>query len=139
MRSGLGIVEAIGQLNGRIQDGRDIDLHVRIGIDTGLVVAGAVGPDEGMEAWRPSALPNVAARLQGLAAPDSVVISAAAYGLIAAISTAGSSASSPFVAFPSLMAIYQVLHESGARTRLDVAAQRDFPDARSRHGARRSG
>jgi class 3 adenylate cyclase len=84
VRSGLGIVEAIGQLNGRTQDGGDIDLHVRIGIDTGLVVAGAVGPDEGMEGLAAFGVtPNVAARLQGLAAPDSVVISAAAYGLIA--------------------------------------------------------
>ena len=55
VRSGLGIVEAMSRLNGQIQDGQGVDLHVRIGIDTGLVVAGAVGVDEGLEARRLSA------------------------------------------------------------------------------------
>jgi class 3 adenylate cyclase len=50
VRSGLGIVEAVGQLNSRVQSEYGIDLHVRIGIDTGLVVAGALAADEGMEA-----------------------------------------------------------------------------------------
>ena len=110
-----------------------IDLHVRIGIDTGLVVAGAVGPDEGMEGLAAFGVtPNVAARLQGLAAPDSVVISAAAYGLIAGYFDCRELGFQTIRGISQPMAIYQVLHESGARTRLDVAAQRDFPHARSR-------
>jgi predicted ATPase/class 3 adenylate cyclase len=135
VRSGLGIVEAIGQLNGRIQDGRDVDLHVRVGIDTGLVVAGAVGADEGMEGSAAFGVtPNVAARLQGLAAPDSVVISAAAYGLIAGYFDCRELGFRSIRGISQPIAIYQVLHESGARTRLDVAAQRGLSAMQGRDG-----
>ena len=133
VRSGLGIVEAIGQLNSRIQAERDIGLHVRIGIDTGLVVAGAVGADEGMEGTAAVGVtPNIAARLQGLAAPDSVVISAATYGLIAGYFDCRELGFQTIRGISQPMAIYQVLHESGARTRLDVAAQRGLPPMQGR-------
>jgi predicted ATPase/class 3 adenylate cyclase len=135
VRSGLGIVEAVGQLNGRIQDGRGIGLHVRVGIDTGLVVAGAVGADEGIEGSAAFGVtPSVAARLQGLAAPNSVVISAAAYGLIAGYFDCRELGFRPIRGISQPMAIYQVLHESGARTRLDVAAQRGLSPMQGRDG-----
>src|SRR5215469_6076793 len=151
VRSGLGIVEAVEQLNSRVQSEYGIDLHVRIGIDTGLVVAGALAADEGMEATavgvppniaaRLHALeastavgvpPNIAARLQALAVPVSVVISAAAYRLIAGYFDCRELGFHTVRGISQPMAIYQVLHESGARTRLDVAAQRGLPPMQGR-------
>ena len=70
MRTGLRIVEAVEQLNSRLQPEYGIDLHVRVGIDTGLVVAGALAAGEGMEDAAVGVPPNIAARLQALAAPD---------------------------------------------------------------------
>jgi class 3 adenylate cyclase/predicted ATPase len=136
VRSGLGIVEAVRQLNGRVRAERGIELHVRVGIDTGLVVAGAVAAaDEGMEATAAiGAPPNIAARLQGLAAPDSVVISAAAYRLIAGYFNCRELGFQTVRGISRPMAIYEVLHESGARTRLDVAAQRGLPPMQGRDG-----
>ena len=55
VRSGLGIVEAVEQLNSRIQAEYGIDLHVRIGIDTGLVVAVPLPPTRAWKTPRPSA------------------------------------------------------------------------------------
>src|SRR5215475_2699659 len=128
VRSGLGIVEAVEQLNSRVQSEYGIDLQVRIGIDTGLVVAGALAADEGMEGTTAVGVPpNIAARLQALAAPDSVVISAAAYRLIAGYFDCRELGFHTIRGISQPMAIYQVLHESGARTRLDVAAQRGLP------------
>jgi class 3 adenylate cyclase len=43
VRAGLGIVEAIGQLNTRLKEERGIQLAVRLGVHTGLVVGGEVG------------------------------------------------------------------------------------------------
>ena len=133
VRSGLGIVEAVEQLNSRIQAEYGIDLHVRIGIDTGLVVAGALAADEGMEDTAAVGVPpNVAARLQALAAPDSVVISSAAYRLIAGYFDCRELGFRSIRGISQPMTIYQVLHESGARTRLDVASQRGLPPMEGR-------
>jgi class 3 adenylate cyclase/predicted ATPase len=133
VRSGLGIVEAVGQLNSRLQSEYGIDLHVRIGIDTGLVVAGALAADEGLETTAAVGVtPNIAARLQALAAPDSVVISAAAYRLIAGYFDCRELGFQTIRGISRPMAIYHVLHESAARTRLDVAAQRGLPPMQGR-------
>src|ERR1700761_5007493 len=117
VRTGLRIVEAVEQLNSRLQSDYSIDLHVRIGIDTGLVVAGAIDADEGMEDAAVGVPPNIAARLQALAAPDSVVISAAAYRLIAGYFDCRDLGVHAIRGISQPMAIYQVLHESGARRR----------------------
>jgi len=152
VRSGLGIIEAVEQLNSRVQSEYGIDLHVRIGIDTGLVVAGPLAVDEGLEATaavgvppniaaRLQALeataavgvpPNIAARLQAQAAPDSVVISAATYRLIAGFFDCRELGFHTIRGISQPMAIYHVLHESGARTRLDVAARRGLPPMQGR-------
>ncbi len=135
VRSGLGIVEAVEQLNSRLQSEYGIDLHVRIGIDTGLVVAGALAADEGMEDTAAVGVPpNIAARLQSLASPDSVVISAAAYRLIAGYFDCRELGFHTIRGISQPMAVYHVLHESAARTRLDVAAQGGLPPMQGRDG-----
>src|SRR5215813_7383615 len=69
VRAGLALIEAIGKL--RIQE----PLQVRIGIATGLVVVGdLVGSGEAQEHGVVGETPNLAARLQGIAAPNMVVI-----------------------------------------------------------------
>jgi predicted ATPase/class 3 adenylate cyclase len=133
VRCGLGIIEAVGQLNARFQAELGIDLHVRIGIDTGLVVAGAIAVDDGVEATAAIGVtPNIAARLQALAAPDSVVISAAAYRLIAGYFDCRELGFHSIRGISQPMAVYHVLHESAARTRLDVAVQRGLPPIQGR-------
>lgn len=57
-------------------------LQVRVGIHTGLVVVGEMGRGGKREHLALGEAPNLAARLQGLAKPNSVVISAATARLI---------------------------------------------------------
>jgi hypothetical protein len=45
-RAGLGMVEAVGQLNTRLQRERGVSLAVRLGIHTGQVVVGEIGGGE---------------------------------------------------------------------------------------------
>src|SRR5262249_25610760 len=72
VRTGLGIVEALGQLNARLTQKRGIRLAVRLGIHTGLVVVGEMGAGTRYEQLALGETPNLAARLQGLATPDTV-------------------------------------------------------------------
>ena len=55
---------------------------MRIGIHTGLVVIGEIGSSEKREILALGETPNIAARIQGTADPDEVVISAATYRLV---------------------------------------------------------
>ena len=82
VRAGLGMVEAVGQLNTRLGRERDVQLAVRLGVHTGLVVVGEVGGGGRQEHLALGETPNVAARLQGIAAPNTLVISAATLPLL---------------------------------------------------------
>lgn len=125
--TGLGIIEEMKNLNIRLQQSirtrsrAPLRLAVRIGIHTGLVVVGEIGGGERRERLAIGETTNIAARLQGLANPNTVIISATTYRLIE-----GYFACRP-IGFRSLKGIsrsmetYQVVRQSQARNRLDAA------------------
>ena len=83
VRAGLGMVEAMGQLNTRLAQERGVHLAVRLGIHTGLVVVGEIGggaPDR--NSWRWARRPTSPPACKGIAAPNTVVISAATFQLL---------------------------------------------------------
>jgi class 3 adenylate cyclase/predicted ATPase len=121
VRAGLGIVEALGQLNTRLARERGVHLAVRLGIHTGLVVVGEVGGGTRQEQLALGETPNLAARLQGLAASNTVVISAATWQLLGGFFACQSLGTRPIKGLAQPIAVYQVLYESVARSRLDVA------------------
>src|SRR5262249_47439516 len=124
VRTGLGIVETMGTLNVSLEQKYSVRLAVRVGIHTGLAVVGAMGGGGRQEQLALGETPNIAARLQGLAAPDTVVISEATSQLIRGYfvyQTLGTQGLNGV--YEPLMA-YQVLRESEAQTHLDVAATR---------------
>ena len=79
VRAGLGIVQAMEALNMRLAQHPGVQLAVRIGIHTGLVVVGELGGSSRQEQLALRETPNIAARIQGLAAPDTVAISSATF------------------------------------------------------------
>jgi class 3 adenylate cyclase len=82
VHTGLGILEAMATLPSRLVPDRSLRLVVRIGIHTGLVVVGEIGSGGREEHLALGDTPNLAARLQGLAAPNTVVISEATAHLV---------------------------------------------------------
>ena len=75
VHTGLGIVEAMADLNTRPMRLHGVKLAVRLGIHTGLVVVGVTGGAGRHERQALGETLNIAARLQGLAPADGVVIS----------------------------------------------------------------
>src|SRR5215470_15537584 len=120
VRAGLGMVEAVGQLNTRLEVERGVQLAVRLGIHTGLVVVGEVGSGTRQEQLALGETPNLAARLQGLAAPNTLVISAATLPLLGGFFACQSFGTPLLKGFAQPMEVYQVLSESTARSRLDA-------------------
>jgi class 3 adenylate cyclase len=82
IRAGLEMVEAIGTLNTRLEREKALHLAIRVGIHTGIVVEGEMGGGDRREQLALGDTPNVAARIQGIAAPNTVLISAATHRLV---------------------------------------------------------
>jgi predicted ATPase/class 3 adenylate cyclase len=77
VRAGLALVTAVASL------GAPEPLEVRIGVATGLVVVGdIIGSGEARERSIVGETPNLAARLQGIAEPNTVVIADSTRGLL---------------------------------------------------------
>ena len=120
VRAGLGMIEAVGQLNTRLGQERGVQLAVRLGCHTGLVVVGEVGSGTRQEQLALGETPNLAARLQGLAAPNTLVISAATLQLLRGFFACQSLGTPLLKGFAQPLEVYQVLAESTARSRLDA-------------------
>ena len=85
VRAALEVVPAIVSLGRDWRPPLPLPLQVRVAIHTGLVVAGEIGVDQRRsELWAVGAAPNVAARLQALAKPDTIVVSEASHRLLKA-------------------------------------------------------
>jgi class 3 adenylate cyclase len=124
VRTGLGILAAMGDLNTRLQQEKGVQLAVRVGIHTGLVVVGAMGDGGRQEQLALGETPNVAARIQGLTAPNTLVISDATSRLVQGYFDCEALGAQTLRGVAETVAVYRVLQESGARGRLDVAATR---------------
>ena len=121
VRAGLGMIEALGQLNTRLGQERGVHLAARLGIHTGLVVVGEVGGGTRQEQLALGETPNLAARLQGIAVPNTVVISAATFQLLGGFFAYQPLGTPLLKGFAQSLAVYRVLYESMARSRLEAA------------------
>jgi class 3 adenylate cyclase len=68
------MVEAMRQWNTHLAQEWGVSLAVRLGIHTGQVVVGEIGGGTKQEQLALGETPNVAARLQDFAAPNTVVM-----------------------------------------------------------------
>src|SRR5215813_13142980 len=124
VRTGLGMLAAMGDLNARLQHEQGIQLALRLGIHTGLVVIGEMGGAGRQEQLALGEVPNVASRLQGLAAPHTLVVSNATYHLIQGYFACQDLGVQTLRGVAEPITVYQILRESGATSRLDVAQPR---------------
>ena len=82
VRAGLDMAPAMAPIRGAFADG-EFRIAIRVGIATGLVVAGdIIGDGEAREQTVVGETPNLAAKLQTAAPPDSVVIAQSTRALI---------------------------------------------------------
>jgi len=83
VRAGLAILDALPALNAQTARGNGTRLAVRIGIASGIVVVGeTIGEGAAREQTVVGETPNLAARLQALAGPDEILISAGTRDLV---------------------------------------------------------
>jgi len=80
--AGLAVIAGVRKLDESLKAQGEAGMEARVGIHTGLVVVGAMGAGGGNIDHAIGETPNLAARIQGEAAPNSVCISAATLGLV---------------------------------------------------------
>jgi len=124
VRTGLGMLAAMGDLNIRLQPAKGIQLALRVGIHTGLVVVGEMGGAGRQEQLALGEVPNVCSRIEALAEPNTVAISAATYRLVQGYFECQDLGTQTLRGVAEPVHVYRVLQESGARGRLDVAVTR---------------
>jgi class 3 adenylate cyclase len=120
--AGLSILGAMKALNTRLEWDKGLRLAVRVGIHTGLVVVGEMGGSGRQEQLALGDTPNVAARLQGLAAPDTVLISAATHRLVQGYFREAELGPQVLKGVATPLSVYRIVGASAAQSRLDVAA-----------------
>jgi class 3 adenylate cyclase/predicted ATPase len=122
VRTGLGIIEAMDLLNARLVQDKGVRLAVRLGIHTGPVVVGEIGSGERRERLALGDTPNLAARLQGLAEPDTVVLSDTTSRLVQGYFVCQDLGVQTLKGLDTPVRMVQVVGASAAQSRLDVAA-----------------
>jgi class 3 adenylate cyclase len=111
VRSGLEIVTAVSALK------VTPTLQVRVGIHTGSVMISEIGAGEHTERLALGETPNIAARVQGTAQPDQVLISAATYRLVEGLFVCEDRGQPELKGVAVPLTLYRVAKESEAQSR----------------------
>jgi class 3 adenylate cyclase/tetratricopeptide (TPR) repeat protein len=114
VRAGLAIVDAVSPLTVGLAGNNKAKLSVRVGIHAGSVVIAQGG---GNEADVFGDTPNIASRVQALAEPDSVLITAAVHQLIAGLFVVEDRGAQRLKGVQQPVQVYRVIQSSVVRRR----------------------
>jgi class 3 adenylate cyclase/predicted ATPase len=123
IRAGLALLDAVATRPPHPALPPGERLAVRLGVHTGLVVVSDIGAGARPEPLALGETPNLAARLQGIAAPNTLVISAATLPLLGGVFACQSLGTPPLKGLVQPLAVYRVLAERTVRSRLEAAGR----------------
>jgi class 3 adenylate cyclase/tetratricopeptide (TPR) repeat protein len=122
VRAGLAVIEAVGRLPARQH------LSVRLGIATGLAVVGdLIGEGAAQERGVVGETPNLAARLQGLAAPNTLVIAEATRRQVGGLFDLADLGPQALAGFSDPQPAWRVIGESGMLSRFEALRSGETP------------
>jgi class 3 adenylate cyclase/predicted ATPase len=122
VEAGLDVLRVVNELNERLRAERDVTLAVRVGVHTGLAVVGDVGGANRTERLAQGDTPNIGARMQSLAEPNTMVMSEFTHRLVSGFFRTESLGKQPVKGVAELIEVFRVLAASGAHHRLEAAA-----------------
>jgi class 3 adenylate cyclase/predicted ATPase len=122
VRAGLAVIEAVGRLPARQ------DLRVRLGIATGIAVVGDLtGEGAAQERGVVGETPNLAARLQALAAPNTLIIGEATRRQIGGLFDLADLGLQALAGFAEPQPAWRVIGESGMLSRFEALRSGETP------------
>src|SRR6516165_1070340 len=114
VRAGLGVIDAVGRL------ATQEPLNVRIGVATGLVVGDLIGTGAAQERGVVGETPNLAARLQALARPGTLVVADGTRRQLGALFEIEDLGLQPLAGFAEPQRAWRVVGESGVVSRFEA-------------------
>ena len=124
VRAALGIVAAIETLNPYLHSTFGVEIRARLSIETGLVVVWHMAAEDAPEPIDiVGHVPNLAAKVQNLAAPNSIVIGATTHQLVQGFFTCESLGTSTLRGISQPVELYEVSGEIPLQSRLGVARE----------------
>ena len=124
VRAALGIVAAMETLNPYLHRNFGVEINVRISIDTGRVVVWHISAQESPEAIDiVGKTPNLAARMQKIASPNTIVIGDTTHQLVEGFFDCDALGASELRGISQPVNIYQVSGEIPVQSRLDIASE----------------
>ncbi len=123
VRAGLGILQAMARLGSLTEKEFGVTLQIRVGVHTGLVVAGDMDSSKHLEQMAVVGdTPNIAARVQSVADPDSLVITASTNSLVQGYFRSQDLGRHELRGITEPLQLFRITSESAARSRLDAAS-----------------
>jgi class 3 adenylate cyclase/tetratricopeptide (TPR) repeat protein len=120
----LRIQETINAYNEQLKAGRDVEILLRLGLNTGLVVVGRIGDDLRMDYTAVGDTTNVAARLQSLAEPGTILIGEATQRLVEGYIHGAAQGPVQIRGRTEPVRVYRVTGRRRGRSRLEVSIDR---------------
>jgi class 3 adenylate cyclase/tetratricopeptide (TPR) repeat protein len=122
VRAGLALVRAVKDVSGAHFEGDEVRLAARVGIDTGVVVVSDTGPGALRQSLAFGDTVNIAARLEKLAEPGTVVVSEATARVTRGYFSFIRTEAVRVKGVTEPIDVHTVESETGIRTRLALAA-----------------
>ena len=124
VQAAIEILDAVAKLSTRLRTERPVSLAVRIGVHTGVAIVGDVGGANRTERLAMGDTPNITARIQGLASPNAIVISAATHQLVRDYFTTRSLGPQMVKGVAGPIEAFEVVGPAGAAAKADRTAGR---------------
>jgi class 3 adenylate cyclase/tetratricopeptide (TPR) repeat protein len=135
LHAGLAILEEVAALNPHLRDIHGVSLQVRIGLHAGVVVVGEMGAGETRAQHEiVGEMPHIAARLESIAPPGSVVISDTLRDLVHGYFDMEPLGEKALKGVSRPIGVHRVLRPTGAVGRLEVADDRRLTPVVGRDG-----
>ncbi len=124
VQAALAIQETISGYSNQLQLSYGVTIQLRMGLNTGMVVVGRIGDDLRMDYTAIGNTTNLAARLQSMAKPGTILITDATYGLIEDYVHVDALGPVEVKGQHQPVVLYQVIGRQRWRSRLEINAER---------------
>src|SRR5262249_39427244 len=128
VQAALAIQETLTGYSEQLKRDRGVELQLRLGLNTGLVVVGRIGDDLRMDYTAVGDTTHLASRVQGVAEPGTILITEATHGLVEGYVRSEGLGPVAVKGRSEPVRVYRVMGRRPGRTRLEVSVDRGLTE-----------